>query len=155
MPINPGLLGDWEVTINTLEKEPDPIVLNVSIYQWSMTEYMIVVVSDDEVITCCRAYPIMLDGREYLQLVTLKQGKNDDENAPYHVAEVKCQNDTISIAFLTLQTEAERNPPERTKVQSSQGGYETTQSLQQDFREHTDSIGLFVPLAKGVRITAK
>jgi hypothetical protein len=147
--IDRELLGTWEIALS-LEYIPEEVRhFTATVFRLSPTEYIVSLSGDEYPCLCLRAYPVVLDGVQYLQLEMLDNGEGPDDAESYFIAKIALNDGQLTVSVLTLQKE--ETTSELSILQSPSGGYETTESLQRALHDHADDPDLFLPFAVGTR----
>lgn len=101
IPINPDILGMWELIIPSEENNGDKF--NLSIFKFNEYEYLIVLRNENEDDLLFRAYEVDVDGIKVVQVQMRLDGMYFSEaasNKIYTIAFYKLNNDILELFII-------------------------------------------------------
>ena len=126
IPITQALLGRWESIPDSTDSKPDRLL----VLQHSENEYVVAYPLGDKTMVF-RAFPVKLEGAEYvqLQLIGTVDGPVEAKDRKYHLLKLKLDGEQLSIQTI--------------KPDVIGKGHKSTAELLAAFKTHKDDADLF------------
>jgi hypothetical protein len=126
IPINQALLGRWESIPDSADAEPERMV----VLQHSENEYVVAYPLGGDAMAF-RAYPVKLEGRDFvqIQLIGTVKGPVETKDRKFHLLQVKLDGDTLETRTIDPEVIGK--------------DHKSSADLLAAFKAHKDDAGLF------------